>query len=161
MRKNYPLIFVVEDNLAYNKIVEHHLKKNGFSNVFPFSTGEDCLKHLYLKPDIVIQDYKLQGISGLNVLQAFKKKLPACEFIFLSGQDNVDIAINTVKFGAFDYIVKNDTAFERLLNKIDKILHLQKLKRKNTLYRNFLYIILISVILLLGLLILSSNIYLF
>jgi DNA-binding NtrC family response regulator len=161
MRKNYPLLFIVEDNLAYSKIIEHHLKKNGFANVLPFSTGEDCLKHIYLKPDIIIQDYKLQGISGLNVLQLFKKRLPACEFIFLSGQDNIDIAINTVKFGAFDYIIKNDTAFERLIIKIDNIIDLQKLKRKNRMYRMILYIFLVSICILLGLLILTSDIFLF
>jgi hypothetical protein len=56
MKKKYPLIFIVEDNLTYSKIVDYHLKQNHYGNVEKFVSGEECLKHLYLKPDIIIQD---------------------------------------------------------------------------------------------------------
>ena len=119
-----PLIFIVEDNKTFNRLIEQQLILHNFKNVVCFTSGEDCLEELYLKPDIIIQDYILQGINGLSVLQRTKKILPDTEFIFLSGKENIDIAINTMKYGAFDYIIKNDLAFQRLLQKIENIIQL-------------------------------------
>lgn len=130
-KNNGPLIFIVEDNTAFNKLIEQQLHQHNFNNVICFTSGEDCLKKLYLNPNIIIQDYTLQGINGLNVLQITKKILPDTEFIFLSAKENIDIAINSVKYGAFDYIVKNNLAFQRLIQKIDNITQIQQLKRKN------------------------------
>lgn len=160
-RKKYPLIFIVEDNKAYNKIVEHQLHANGYQNVITFVSGEDCLQNVKLKPDIVIQDYRLQGMSGINVLQRFKKVLPKCEFIFLSGQDNVDIAVNTVKLGAFDYIVKNETAIQRLLQKIENIIQIQQLKKRNKKYRTALFLSIFLFLLLVFILFFTSDLFLF
>jgi DNA-binding NtrC family response regulator len=160
-KKKYPLIFIVEDNKAYNKIVEHQLLMNGYQNIMSFVSGEDCLKNIYQKPDIVIQDYKLQGISGINVLQRFKKVLPKCEFIFISGQDNVDIAVNTVKLGAFDYIVKNETALQRLLPKIENITQIQRLKKRNKRYKIALYSSIFLFIILILVLFFTSDLYFF
>jgi DNA-binding NtrC family response regulator len=124
-KKNYPLVFIVEDNKAYSKILEHHLEINNYKNIVPIVSGEECLKKLYMKPDIIIQDYKLQGISGLNVMQRIKKILPKTEFIFLSGIEDINVAIDSVKFGAFYYIVKNDLALKQLLPKLDEIKEVQ------------------------------------
>jgi DNA-binding NtrC family response regulator len=162
MKKNiYPLIFIVEDNIAFRKIVVHLLTSNGYNNVIVYSSGEECLKNINLKPNIIIQDYKLQGISGLNVLQRVKKVLPLCEFVFLSGQDNVDIAVNTMKLGAFDYIVKNETALQRLIQIVDNIVRLQKLNKRNRRYILFTYFMLIILAFILITLFFSSDVYFF
>jgi DNA-binding NtrC family response regulator len=146
MKKGYPLIFVVEDNLAYNKIVVHFLKQNCYENILNFSSGEECLQHMYLKPDIIVQDYKLQGISGLFVLQRTKKILPYTEFVFLSSQESIDIATNTIKHGAFDYIVKNDLALHQLIKKIENIKTLQLLRKKYKIQQLFLILSLTVII---------------
>ena len=126
-KKNYPLVFIVEDNRAYRKILEHHLIINNYTNIVSIVSGEECLKKLFMKPDIIIQDYKLQGISGLHVMQRIKKIHPKTEFIFLSGIEDINVAIDSVKFGAFYYIVKNDLALKRLLTKLDEIKKIQNL----------------------------------
>ena len=130
MRKKYPLIFVVEDNKTYSKGVVHYLNINGYENVMAFTSGEDCLNQLDLRPNIIIQDYKLQGISGLNVLQRVKSVLPYSEFIFLSAQDSIEIAVSSIKQGAFDYIVKDEVALQRMIQKIGNIIRLQKLRKR-------------------------------
>ena len=56
------------------------------------------------------------------MLLATKKKYPATDFIFLSGQDSIEIAINCMKFGAYDYIVKDQYALIKLSDKINKVL---------------------------------------
>ncbi len=126
-----PLIFIVEDNSIYNKFIASHLRSNKFEKIESFLSGEECLKNLYKKPDIVIQDYLLDGISGIDVLKTTKKTNPSTEFIFLSGQDNLSIAVNTIKNGAFDYVVKDRFALKKLIDNIDKII-----KQRNTKYEN-------------------------
>jgi len=113
-----PLIFVVEDNQLYSRLVVSYLKTNKFTNVESFATGEDVLKNMHRNPDIVIQDYLLDGITGIEVLIKAKKIYPEVEFIFLSGNDNIEIAINSMKYGASNYIVKDKQALQKLVQKI-------------------------------------------
>ncbi|MCL3780250.1 response regulator [Prolixibacteraceae bacterium JC049] len=133
-RRN-PLIFVVEDNQVYNKLVVSYLKSNKYTNVKEFHSGEDCINNLEKKPDIIIQDYLLEGMTGIDVLKKAKQITPDTEFIFLSGQDSIDVAINSMKYGAYDYIVKDQMALKKLVNKINKIMSVNKLRRSNKQYK--------------------------
>jgi len=130
-----PLIFVVEDNQVYNKLVVSYLKSNKFTNVESYLTGEEALANLPKKPDIIVQDYLLEKMTGIDVLVKAKKISPATEFIFLSGQDSIDIAINSMKYGAYDYIVKDQMALKKLIDKIHKILSVHHLKKTNKRYK--------------------------
>lgn len=130
-----PLIFVVEDNQMYNKLVVSYLKTNKFTNVESFLSGEEALKNMDKNPDIVIQDYLLEGMTGIEVLIKAKKSNPSVEFIFLSGQDSIDIAINSMKYGAYDYIVKDQMALQKLVNKINKINSVTELVYTNKRYK--------------------------
>lgn len=134
-KKTDPLIFIVEDNPTYNKLVVSYLQSKKFSHIESFFSGEECLKKIGKKPDIVIQDYLLDGIDGIEVLKQVKKVNPHTYFIFLSGQDNVDVAVNTLKMGAFDYIVKDQMALKKLVDKITKILLTQQLIKSNKRYK--------------------------
>jgi len=130
-----PLIFVVEDNQMYNKLVVSYLKTNKLTNVESYLTGEEALKNMDKNPDIVIQDYLLEGMTGIEVLIKAKKTNPNVEFIFLSGQDSIDIAINSMKYGAYDYIVKDQMALQKMVNKIHKINSVTELVKSNKRYR--------------------------
>lgn len=133
--KQNPLIFVVEDNQMYNKLVVSYLKTNKFTNVESYLSGEEALKNIDKNPDIVIQDYLLDGITGIEVLIKAKKTNPGIEFIFLSGQDSIDVAINSMKYGAYDYIVKDQMALQKLVNKIHKITTISELVKSNQRYK--------------------------
>lgn len=77
----------------------------------------------------------LEGMNGIDVLKAAKKVHPEIEFIFLSGQDSIDVAINTMKYGAYDYIVKDQMALKKIVNKITKIISVQQLVKSNKRYK--------------------------
>ncbi len=149
-KRTDPLIFIVEDNPVYNKLVVNYLNSKKFNNIESFSSGEECLKRIDQKPDIVIQDYLLEGIDGIEVLKATKKLYPNTEFIFLSGQDNIDVAINTMKLGAYDYIVKDQMALKKMVEKISKIIAVQNLIRSNKRYKTgiILFFVALGVIIL-------------
>lgn len=130
-----PLIFVVEDNQMYNKLVVSYLRSHKLTNVEAFLTGEEALKNMDKNPDIVVQDYLLEKMTGIDVLVKAKKIHPDIEFIFLSGQDSIEIAINSMKYGAYDYIVKDQMALKKLLDKIHKILSVHRLQKTNKRYK--------------------------
>lgn len=134
-KENDSLIFVVEDNRVYNKLIVSYLKSNKFTNVMAFYSGEDAINNLTRNPDIIIQDFLLDGMNGIDVLKKAKEIGSDVEFIFLSGQDNIDVAINTMKYGAYDYIVKDQMALKKLVNKINKIQSVNKLVQTNKRYR--------------------------
>jgi len=146
--KNY-LIFVVDDNKILNRVTTEHLKKNGYFNVRSFFSGEECLDSLKkrLIPDIVVEDYNMTGMNGIDVLKAVKKKHLQTQFIFLTSNDDIEIAVNTIKYGAFDYIVKDSMSMEKLVYKIDTLSEFLQLQKNNT-QAGWLKIALIIVVLL-------------
>ena len=160
--KNY-LIFVVENNKVYNHLVSEYLKKQGFSNVKSIISGEECVQVVEKgeKPAIVIQDYSLDGINGLDVLKKVKKLSPKSEFIFLTSNENMEVAINTIKFGAYDYIVKDKMALEKVVYKMRKITSMIRLERKNSQIRKYMYIalVLVALIIIFAFLVFVVNIF--
>ena len=140
------LIFVVEDNKMYNHMVTEFLKKQGFNKVKPFLCGKECIKAVKegISPDIVIQDYFLEDMNGIDVLRNVQKHCKKSEFIFLTANENMEVAINSIKYGAYDYIIKdNDLAFKKVLNKIGKISRLFELQRRNDVIRKAMIISLV------------------
>ena len=78
-----------------------------------FSTGELSLQGLINEPDLVVLDYHLDSVNptamnGLQVLKKLKLRFPFVPVIFLSGQEKAELAYNTIKYGAWDYILKNE-----------------------------------------------------
>lgn len=153
-----PLIFIVEDNEFYNDLIATHLKKQKFTNVQSFFTGEECLKELTQKPDIIIQDYNLPGMNGIEVLKRVKKIHPDTEFIFLSAQESLEVATDTIRYGAYDYVVKDGVVFDKVIYKIKKILINKKLARQNMVLKvSMLIFFIVVVILVISVFIMSSK----
>ena len=128
------LIYVVEDNVLYNKLISESLKNNGYQKVVSFFKGQPCVNEVVggERPDIVIQDYFLDDINGLEVLQKVKKHSQKSEFIFLTANENMEVAVNSIKFGAYDYIIKDsEIAIQKMLSKISKITKLIELQKRN------------------------------
>ncbi|KAF0237577.1 MAG: hypothetical protein FD181_1815 [Prolixibacteraceae bacterium] len=134
------LIFVVEDNKVYNKLITEHLKKQNFTQVKYFFSGEECLKAVEggELPDIVIQDYFLEKMNGIDVLIKMKKLSPKSQFIFLTSHDNIEVAINTIKFGAYDYIIKDNVTLDKLIDRVHKIRKVILLEKQNKQIKKFM-----------------------
>ena len=115
-----PLIFIIEESTIYKDLIVGYLRSNKFVNIKEFKTGDECMRHLNLNPDIIILDYSIEGTSGLELMKKIKVAHPSVDFIFLSGQNDVEIAISILKLGAADYVVKNDKAPARLLRAIEQ-----------------------------------------
>jgi len=154
------LIFVVDDNKVYNQLVSDYLKKKGYGNVMSFYSGEACLKELKNKnfPDIIVQDYNMDILNGIDVLKEVKKINPKTEFIFLSGNESTELIVNSIKYGAFDYVIKGRLALEKVIDKIQKIGNMIELKKKNKQIKQFMTI---TVVLLVGIVLASIFYFMF
>ena len=116
-----PLIFIVEDSVVYKDLIVGYIKSKKYQNIKTFKNGEECLKEMHLQPDLIILDYSFEGISGLELMKEVQREHPQIDFIFLSGQNDVEIAVKIMKLGAADYIVKNEKAPYRLVRSIEQL----------------------------------------
>jgi len=112
-------IFVVEDDPTYRKFLKYVLGLNPDFEVDFFTSGSDCIKHLHLKPNIIALDYSLPDMSGEEVLRKIKSFNAAIQVIIVSAQEKIGTAVQLLKTGAYDYIVKNEDTKDRLLNAIN------------------------------------------
>jgi two-component system response regulator AtoC len=111
-------IFVVEDDPIFSKVMKFKLEEEGNYEVTMFSSAEEFLKNLDLRPDIVTIDYTLPGISGLELLKRITDFSADITPIILSAQEDVEVVVQAYKNGAKDYIIKNDNAIVELLNSV-------------------------------------------
>ncbi|MFI5153889.1 MAG: sigma-54-dependent transcriptional regulator [Chitinophagales bacterium] len=118
-------IFVVEDDTWYGSMLEHYLSLNPEYEVKRFESPNDFFAQLHENPDVVTLDYSLPDCDGAEVLKKIKEHNPDIRVLIISGQEDVATAINLLKNGAFDYIVKDDDTKDRLWN---SILHLREIR---------------------------------
>ncbi len=107
-------IFIVEDDPVYLKFLDYVVNLNPDHHVRSFTTGKDFLDSLHEGPSIVTLDYTLPDLSGEEVLKQIKEFDPNLPVIIISGQEEIGIAVKLLKLGAYDYIIKDDEARERL-----------------------------------------------
>ena len=123
-------IFVVEDDVWYGEVLEYVLKLDPDVEVERFTSGQECLDNLHKRPSIVTLDYSLEDMNGQEVMKRIKKSDPNIQIIMISGQEDVSTAVELLKNGAYDYIVKDEDAKERIWNSVQKIRETHTLKKE-------------------------------
>ncbi len=118
-------IYILEDDPWYGAMLEHHLSMNPDYQVAKYETERDFFKAMHEPPDVVTLDYALTEMDGSQVLKKIKQLSPQTEVIIISGQHDITTAVDLLKTGAFDYIVKDEDTSDRLWN---VLLHLREIK---------------------------------
>lgn len=140
-------IFIVDDDKMQSELLKDSLLKHSNLSVKIFYTGEECLKHLDENPDIIFLDYTLSSENknaknGIEILKTIKRTGSNAEIVMFTGQENIQIAIDTLTLGAFDYIIKNESAFHRAEIAVKNIQRKNKLEKENSFYKKLLGVIL-------------------
>lgn len=99
-------LLLVDDEERFLATTRILLEKRGVETLTA-TNGSDALAVLDEKPiDVVILDVKMPGMDGVEVLRRIKQKHPLVEVIMLTGHGSVESAVEGLKLGAFDYVMK-------------------------------------------------------
>ncbi|NNF01743.1 MAG: response regulator [Bacteroidia bacterium] len=134
-------IFLVDDEEMNVELMKDALSSKYSSFEFTgYATGEECLKAMDQNPKIIFLDYWLnsqnQGaMNGLQVLKNIKKGNPDTEVVIVSSQDKIEVAVNVMKNGAFDYIIKGEGAFHRAQQVVYNIIKYAEMKKTANMYK--------------------------
>lgn len=111
-------VLLVDDEVSFVETMAERLTIRNLETVAALN-GEEALAQLETRPDIevVLLDVKMPGMDGIEVLREIKKKHPLIEVIMLSGQATVESAIEGMKLGAFDYLLK-PCEMDQLISKV-------------------------------------------
>lgn len=99
-------IFIVDDEESILKMLSHWVKNQWGYNVKTFTNGSDAINALSENPDLILLDIMLPDINGNEVLGKIKQRNPNLPVIMLSAQGSVEVALESVRLGAFDYFPK-------------------------------------------------------
>ncbi|HSL38837.1 MAG TPA: response regulator [Desulforhopalus sp.] len=106
MFKTPSIILLVDDEADFVEMLSLRLKESG-ETVLTAHSGSQCLEILEKSEiDVIILDVKMPGMDGIETLQEIKKRHPLIEVIMLTGHGTIDTAVQGMKLGAFDFLMK-------------------------------------------------------
>jgi DNA-binding NtrC family response regulator len=111
-------ILLVDDEKDFVEILSLRLREAG-EIVTEAYNGRQCLEQLAQDPiDVVILDIKMPGLDGIEVLRGIKSLHPLVEVILLTGHGTTETAVEGMKLGAYDYLLK-PSDFDELTEKVE------------------------------------------
>lgn len=128
------LIFIVDDEQAISKLLSYWAKDKWKYNVETFANAEDALRNLSKKPDAILLDIMLPGMDGIETLKRIKQFDENLPVIMLSAQGSIEVAVEALRYGAFDYFTKPidqqklELAIKNSIKNYDLTRELQNLK---------------------------------
>ena len=110
-------VLLVDDEEDFLSTVIKRLRKRGL-NALGVGNGEEALQMLEQNPvDVVMLDVKMPGMDGIQTLREIKTRYPMIEVIMLTAHASMEVAIQGMELGAFDYLMK-PVDIDELLYKI-------------------------------------------
>jgi len=133
-------IFLVDDEPIQNEMLKDYLSERFQYQFKTYDSGEAAMKDIHLNPEIMVLDYHLnahlpKAQNGVEVLKQVKEIENSPAVIMLSGQDKIEVAVDSMKYGAYDYVIKGETAFARMENIIKNINELKSAKAANKTFK--------------------------
>jgi len=112
-------VLLVDDEERFTRTLSKRLAERGL-RVHTASSGMKALRHMEDNVfDVVVLDVKMPGMDGVETLREAKKVQPLTEVILLTGHASVDSAIEGMRLGAFEYLMK-PCEIEELMAKIEE-----------------------------------------
>lgn len=158
MPKQTKVVFIIEDEPLQAELLKDLITSKFKLDVYSFGTGEEALKNWHLDPTVIVLDHDLNTVdktamNGVEVLKRIKEQSPLTQVVMLSGQHSLAVAANSIKYGAFDYIVKGDGAFDRIGSifqniddKMDAIYFRDFYKKMNTVLSIALIVLMLAIL---------------
>lgn len=110
-------VLLVDDEAEFRDLLEKRLRKRNLS-LLSAGSGEEALEIVTREAvDVVVLDVRMPGMDGRETLREIKRLHPEVEVIMLTGQASVEVALEGMELGAFDYLLK-PVSFDELLFKL-------------------------------------------
>ena len=122
--------FIVDDDAFCANLYKQFLNNLNHKDITHYSNGNDCLNNLSLNPDIIFLDHDMDDMTGFEVLKKIKRFNPNIYVVIVSGQDSINTAVDSLKYGAFDYLIKDESVCEKMKTVIEKIIKVKEELRK-------------------------------
>jgi polysaccharide export outer membrane protein len=128
-------VFLLDDDPHCLAMYERHIRNLGVKEVTVFEDSQDFINQLMQEPDAVIIDHSMEPFDGLEVLKKIKRQNPDIPVVYLSAQKDMKTAVDALKFGAFDYIIKDENDLDHLtevIGRLSNFLREVQLRRKRS-----------------------------
>jgi two-component system, OmpR family, response regulator len=150
MDQSNQYIFLVDDEPIQNEMLKDYISERFKYQIKTYSSGEDAIKDLGLHPSVIVLDFHLNAHlpdakNGVEVLKDIKSIYPAAQVVMLSGQDKLEVAVDSMKYGAYDYVIKGETAFSRTENILNNINELRSVKEANHTYKKIIFFLWVAI----------------
>ena len=125
-------VLLVDDESEFLDTLVKRIKKR-YVDAHGVASGEEALAFLKEQPvDVVVLDVRMPGMDGIQALREIKQQYPLIEVIMLTGHASLEVAIEGMELGAFDYMMK-PIDIDELLYKLQdaykkKSIHTEKIK---------------------------------
>ena len=117
------LVFFVDDDKMILNLLEYTFKSRQGVEVKTFFSGEECLKNMKLKPDLVVLDHLFPTdtgqLTGLDVIKKMREVNKDVSIVVLSSQQDESLITEFIKSGAKQYISKDDYFIDALIETIE------------------------------------------
>jgi len=133
MNKKYVTrIFIIEDDKVMSKLLKFSLDQNDLYDVWEFESGEAFFENIHLAPDIVLIDYNLPGMSGMQILKRIRQFNPDIATVFLSAQEKLEVVVEAYNEGVNSYVIKNNNVIFELNNALRNLIVGANLRKEVT-----------------------------
>jgi len=124
-------LIIVEDEEAHYQLMRlATLKELPSARIHHFVDASSCLDQIdEIRPDVIIADYRMPGMSGIEFLQVLSDGNRDIPVIIITGQGDERIAVQAIKLGAWDYLVKSSDSLVLLPRLLQKLISGRRLRR--------------------------------
>jgi DNA-binding response OmpR family regulator/two-component sensor histidine kinase len=130
-------ILVVDDDQQIREVLTELLNEDPFTVINASSAEEALAIYVNSKPDLILLDIMLGGMSGLELTQLIRRNDQITPIIIISGEQNIESAIEALRFGANDYIMK-PFGLEHIEQSVKRLMKTSELELAHNYYNNFL-----------------------
>lgn len=126
-----PLVLLVDDDETIRRAFGRLLERAGVATITAAS-GEEALALCRARhPDVVLLDQRMPGMSGLDVLRQLRAEMPHVQVVMVTGEGTLETAVEALRLGAWDFVMKPVRSGELLCRVVDRALERAELLRAN------------------------------
>lgn len=123
-------IYIVDDNPVVRRNYQQYVSRLGCEKISVYDNAQSCIDALAGAPDLILIDYLMEPMNGLEAMKRIKRIIPAAYVVMISGQSDLQVAVNAMKYGAFDYIMKGENEHEQIAAMLHKMLYNMNLVKR-------------------------------